>query len=247
MKSFIQGFTYHVRGLGLAFQRPRLLFWGILRLVVVLALTVAASALILVYHQEILNAVWTRPESRWILWLWVIVSWLVSLFLTGVAAVLAYLLAQIVFAVLVMDYMSRITEKIVTGQVEEPGGGLLKVLLYLVGQEIPRAILPVAGSLILMVFGWLLPFGPLWVLLSAAAAVCFLAWDNTDLVPARRLVPFGERFRLFRESLLFHLGFGLPFLVPVVNIFLLSFAPVGATLYALDRMGRARGAGDGAV
>jgi len=247
MKSFLQGFTYHAKGLSLAFRRPRLLFWGILRLAVVLLLTVAASALILVYHQEILNAVWTRPESRWILWLWVLLSWLMSLFLMGVAAVLSYLVAQIVFAVLVMDYMSRITEKIVTGHVEEPGGGLLKVLIYLIGQEIPRAVLPVAGSLILMVFGWLLPFGPLWVLLSSGAAVCFLAWDNTDLVPARRLLPFGERFGLFKKNLLFHLGFGLPFLVPAVNIFLLSFAPVGATLYALDRMGKARGTGDGAA
>jgi CysZ protein len=71
--------------------------------------------------------------------------------------------------------------------------------------------------------------------LSAAAAVIFLAWDNTDLIPARRMVPFAQRFALLRRSLTFHLGFGLWFLIPVVNILFLSFAPVGATLYWVEK------------
>jgi CysZ protein len=36
-------------------------------------------------------------------------------------------------------------------------------------------------------------------------------------------------------ALAFHLGFGLPFLIPVLNIVLLSFAPVGATLYFIEK------------
>jgi CysZ protein len=59
--------------------------------------------------------------------------------------------------------------------------------------------------------------------------------DNTDLTPARQLVPFRERFRSLRRSLLFHLGFGLLFMIPVLNILFLSFAPVGATLYHIDQ------------
>jgi CysZ protein len=70
---------------------------------------------------------------------------------------------------------------------------------------------------------------------SSAAAVIFLAWDNTDLIPARRLVPFGERLRLLRSTLPFHLGFGLLFLIPFLNILFLSFAPVGATLYYIEK------------
>jgi CysZ protein len=61
--------------------------------------------------------------------------------------------------------------------------------------------------------------------------VVFLAWDNTDLVPARRMVPFQERFRFLLKTLPFHLGFGLWFLIPVLNLLFLSFAPVGGTLY----------------
>jgi CysZ protein len=51
--------------------------------------------------------------------------------------------------------------------------------------------------------------------------------------------PFGHRVRLLFRNLLFHLGFGLVFLVPLLNIVFLSFAPVGATLYYLDRYDRA--------
>ncbi len=64
---------------------------------------------------------------------------------------------------------------------------------------------------------------------------CFLAWDNTDLIPARQLVPFKTRFRLLLNAIPFHLGFGLPFLIPGLNLLLLSFAPIGATLYHMDK------------
>jgi CysZ protein len=85
-----------------------------------------------------------------------------------------------------------------------------------------------------MILGWLTPLGPALTLITSGVAVIFLTWDNTDLVPARRLQPFSERFRFLLQTLPFHLGFGLLFLVPVLNILLLSFAPVGATLYYLE-------------
>jgi CysZ protein len=107
--------------------------------------------------------------------------------------------------------------------------------LFLVKQEIPRATIPVLLTLLLMISGWLTPLGPVITVLSSATAVIFLAWDNTDLIPARRQVPFGERFRILRRNLLFHLGFGLLFLIPILNILFLAFAPVGATLYYIDK------------
>ena len=86
-----------------------------------------------------------------------------------------------------------------------------------------------------MVLGLFTPFGPVLAIISSAIAVVFLAWDNTDLVPARRLYPFKQRFKFLLNSLPFHLGFGLLFLIPVLNIVFLSFAPVGATLYHIDK------------
>ena len=86
-----------------------------------------------------------------------------------------------------------------------------------------------------MVLGWVTPLGPLLTIFSSALTIVFLSWDNTDLVPARQRVPFAVRFRTLRRTLPFHLGFGLPFLVPVVNILFLCFAPIGGTLYAIEK------------
>jgi len=135
-----------------------------------------------------------------------------------------------------MDLMSRTTERLLTGTVQEPKNiPFLQLFFTLVRQELPRAVIPVLISLILMFLGWVTPFGPLVMILSSGIAVVFLAWDNTDLVPARRLVRFKERFRFLLKNFLFHLGFGLPFLLPGFNILFLSFGPVGGTVFHVER------------
>ncbi|MCP4722660.1 MAG: hypothetical protein GY860_24660, partial [Desulfobacteraceae bacterium] len=138
--------------------------------------------------------------------------------------------------VFIMDYMSRITERIVLGQeVPFDQGSWVQFFFYLIRQEIPRAILPVLITLVIMLAGLFTPLSPFILVLSSVAASVFLAWDNTDLIPARRMIPFGGRINFLKKNLLFHLGFGLLFLIPWLNILFLSFAPVGATLYFLDQ------------
>ena len=175
------------------------------------------------------------PESGIALYAWKAASWLLSFFLSGIAMVLAYLIAQLFFAVFIMDYMSRITEKIILGK-EQPleHGSWVSFFFYLIKQEIPRAIIPVLISLVIMVAGLLTPLGPVIMIVSSLVAVVFLAWDNTDLIPARRMEPFNVRIKFLRTHLMFHIGFGLLFLIPGLNILFLSFAPVGATLYYLE-------------
>lgn len=236
MMTLIKGIQYNLRGLGMGLKTPRLLLLGLIRFVVVIIITIASASLILVYHQEILNFMWRRPESNWIQWLWYLLSWLLSAMLVGLSAVLSYLVSQILFSVVIMDLMSRITEEAVSGTIQGPDNlPLWQQFLFLIKQEIPRATVPVLLTLLLLIVGWLTPLGPAVTILSSAIAVIFLAWDNTDLIPARRLMPFGERFRILRRTLLFHLGFGLFFLIPFLNILFLSFAPVGATLYYIDQ------------
>jgi CysZ protein len=202
----------------------------------VIIITIASAGLILVYHQEILNIIWSEPESNWTAWLWHLVSWLLSAVLVGISAVFSYLISQILFSVVIMDLMSRITEKAISGEVRVPSEiPVWQQFLFLIRQEIPRAILPVLLTLLLIFVGWLTPLGPVVTVVSSAIAVIFIAWDNTDLIPARRQVSFSERFRELRRTLPFHLGFGLLFLIPFLNMLFLSFAPVGAALYYLDK------------
>jgi CysZ protein len=231
------GIAYNFRGLKLGVKTPGLLVLGLIRLVIIVVFTLATAALILEYHQEILNLIWRRPESPWIVWLWRFVSWLVALLLVGLSAVFSFLISQFFFSVIIMDAMSRITEQQLTGgQKESRQVPWFKNFFYLLRQEIPRAVIPVMILLMLMILGWLTPLSPVLTIISSLAAGTFLAWDNTDLVPARRLEPFGSRFNFLVKNLTFHLGFGLWFLIPVLNIVFLSFAPVGGTLFYVERV-----------
>jgi CysZ protein len=233
---FFSGIKYNIKGFSLALKTPSLLILGLLRFVVVFLLSLFLSGLILYWHDEILTLIWKAPEGGWLIYVWNILSWLLSLFLAGIAMLLSYLIAQLFFGVFIMDYMSRITERIVLGQeVHFEQGSWLQFFFYLIRQEIPRAILPVCITLVIMLAGLFTPLSPFILALSSVAAGVFLAWDNTDLVPARRMIPFRERIQFLKQNLSFHVGFGLLFLIPWLNILFLSFAPVGATLYFLDR------------
>ena len=232
---FFSGIKYNINGFSLALKTPSLLMLGLLRFVVVFGLTLFLSGLILYWHEEILVMIWKMPEG-WLIYVWNVVAWLLSLLLAGIAMVLSYLIAQLFFGVFIMDYMSQITERIVLGKKPSSGQGSWGTLFfYLIRQEIPRAILPVLITLVMMLAGLFTPLSPFIFILSSVAASIFLAWDNTDLVPARRMIPFGERMQFLKGNLSFHLGFGILFLIPWLNILFLSFAPVGATLYYLDK------------
>jgi CysZ protein len=230
--AFIQGVKLNFQGFLLGLRTPKLLLLGLLRFVVILLFFAGAAVFFFAYQDDIVQFIWRKPTNAWVVWLWYLVSWLISLMLLAVVTVVGYFIAQILFSVVIMDTMSRITEKVVTGQeVPPPAMPFFQHLIFLVRQEIPRAVIPVLLALALMLLGWLTPLGPAVTILSPTVAALFLAWDYTDLVPARRMLAFNARFQLFRQHLLFHLGFGLLFLVPLLNLLLLSFAPVGATLF----------------
>ncbi len=232
---FFKGLRYNWRGLQMGLRTPKLLFLGLVRFVAVVIVTVVFAGMILTYHEQILVMMWAKPESAWVVWLWHLVSWMVSLLLIGVSTVVAYILTQILFSVFIMDLMSRFTEKRLTGKVEEPTDlPLLTQLFFLIKQETPRAIIPLVISMSIMLVGWLTPLGPIVTVVSSLAAAIFLAWDNTDLVPARRMLPFKARFAYLVKHIGFHAGFGIWFLIPLMNMLFLSFAPVGATLFHVD-------------
>lgn len=231
----INGIAYNYKGLKLGLKTPKLLFLGLIRFVAIVLITVVSAGLVLKYHSEIMGLLWSKPESSWIVWLWYIASWLLTFLLMGISAVIAFLIAQILFCVVIMDAMSRITERQVAGREKEVESiSWFKSFFYLLSQEIPRAFIPLIIALMLMVLGWLTPLSPVITVISALVAGIFLAWDNTDLIPARRHESFNDRFKFLLKHLGFHLGFGLWFLIPVLNIVFLSYAPVGATLFYME-------------
>ncbi|MGE5841342.1 MAG: EI24 domain-containing protein [Deltaproteobacteria bacterium] len=242
---FLNGLMFNLRGLKLGLTTGKLFFWGFVRFGLLVLIMVALTGVILAYHQDLMGLLWARPESPWLVWIWHLVSWLVSLFLIGLSAIVSFILSQVFFSALVMEHMARITEHLITGTVTEPKRlSPWKTFTAILLQEIPRSVVPLVLSLLIMVFGWITPVGPFLTMLSSALAVVFLSWDNTDLIPARNLVPFKKRFSFLMKTIPFHLGFGLPFLVPILNILFLSFAPVGATLYYLEQRKKTSTKGD---
>ncbi|MGD9161558.1 MAG: EI24 domain-containing protein [Desulfobacteraceae bacterium] len=232
----IDGIKFNLRGLKIGLRTPKLLILGLLRFFVIIILAIGLACIILLYQQSIISAIWSRPESLWIVWLWYLVSWLITAILIILSSLISYLLSQIIFAVVIMDRMSRITEGIKLGSViDQDNLSYFKQLVFLIKQEIPRAVIPIVILLVLSLIGWLTPLGPVLTIITTIIAAAFLSWDNTDLVPARRFVKFNERFGFFFRNFSFHIGFGLLFLIPVFNILSLSFAPIGATLYYLDK------------
>ena len=233
--SFFDGIIYNLKGLRWAMKSPKLLMLGLTRFFAMIFLAVIFGSVIIAYRQEILGLLWSKPQSDWLILIWHLLSWIVSLSLFGLSTILSYLAAQILFGVIIMDIMSQVTEKLATGKIAHKSqGGVFQQFVYLVMQEVPRAVFPILLTLLLVVIGWLTPLGPPLTVLSSFVAITFLAWDNTDLIPARQLMPFKYRFRFLMKTLPFHLGFGLWFLIPVLNILFLSFAPIGATLYHID-------------
>ena len=149
--NILTGVLFNIKGLWLGLKTPKLLLLGLARFAVILTVTIVAAWLILFYHAELLNLIWKKPESTLVIWLWHVVSWFLSFLLVGVSAIISYLLAQILFAVIFMDLMSRTTERLLTGTVQEPKNiPFLQLFFTLVRQELPRAVIPVLISLILM-------------------------------------------------------------------------------------------------
>lgn len=65
--NLISGIKYNMKGLSLGLKTPKLLLLGIIRFMVVIIITILSAGLILVYHQEIINLMWSKPASHWII------------------------------------------------------------------------------------------------------------------------------------------------------------------------------------
>jgi CysZ protein len=234
-KSLFSGIQYNLKGLKLGLKTPKLLVLGLIRFMLIGVLVIVSAIVVWWFYQDIFSMIWNRPDSRWIVWLWYFSSWLVGLMLFFMTAMVSYLVGQIAFGIWIMDMMAQVTERIITGNSTQPAhSSFFLQLFHLIKQETPRAIFPIALTTLVMLVGWMTPLGPILTVLLPLVTAFFLAWDNTDLIPARQLIPFKERFEFLKSNLLFHIGFGLLFLIPFANVLFLSFAPVGGALYYID-------------
>jgi CysZ protein len=231
---FFYGLWCHIEALKIFRQKKSLIFWASLRFITLIVLFVILSAIAISNNREVLQLLWLKPQNYFLVILWYLLLFITSIILMFAAGIISYIISQILFGVLIADHMSILTESIVTGKITNPQMSLGH-LIFLIKQEIPRTFIPLITTSAIMVFGWILPLGVVLVVASVLLSCLFTAWDYTDLVPARALYSFKERFGMFKKDILGHLGFGLPFAVPFLNVLLFSMGPVSGTLFYLRK------------
>ena len=72
---FLNGLFFNLRGLKLGLTTGKLLFWGLVRFILLLLVMSLLTGLILAYHQDLMGVLWAKPESRWLVWLSAPWSW----------------------------------------------------------------------------------------------------------------------------------------------------------------------------
>ncbi|EHJ47498.1 protein of unknown function DUF540 [Solidesulfovibrio carbinoliphilus subsp. oakridgensis] len=171
---------------------------------------------------------------------------------TGLAGVLAWLYLHVVryllylLAVVLMYFLFMVTANIVASPLYDGIAGRMVRRLRGEAQAAARD-LPwwrvMAEEIKKAVFVAVLPVLLFFVpvvgqLLAPVAAACLLAFDFLDFAFCRDEPRFGVRLRALARRPLLLLGFGLPLLIPVVNIVLFPFAIFGATLLYCDTAGQ---------
>ena len=86
----LRGIQFNIRGLMMGLRTPSLLMLGLLRFLVFLLIGVGAAVIFFAYHQDIMLMIWAKPASLWLVWLWYLASWLLSLVLIALTSVAGF-------------------------------------------------------------------------------------------------------------------------------------------------------------
>lgn len=240
LTDFPRGLRAHARGVRFALQRKGYLAACLVPFLLTLVLYAVGLALMAANGDHLLGLLWTpAPETNSgvtgaLAWVYVHIAKYLLYFLT---TILMYFLFMVVANILAAPLYDRIAENLG----HEASGG----------QSIAQESLPFWRSMLeeckKAFFVALLPLALFFVpvvgqLLSPVAAAILLAFDFLDYALCRDEPRFAARVRFITQKPLLLLGFGLPLLIPVLNIALFPFAILGSTLLYLETTGRPLGA-----
>lgn len=156
----------------------------------------------------------------------------VKYLLYALAFILMYFCFMVTANILAAPLYDHIVGKLLAQAGVVRAGPELSVWRLIV-EEAKKAVFVMALPLALM----LIPV--LGQLLAPVAAAMLLALDFLDYPFCREEGRFGLRLKTLAKRPLLLLGFGLPLLIPFLNIVLFPFAILGGTLLYLETTGRA--------
>lgn len=234
---FAQGFLLPFRGLRLMLRDRqvgmRALLVGALSAILLLAL----EGVLLFFTGDVLGWIWPRPEGSLLVFLWVPAA----LFL----GILLFLLGAIVLPPLLLgpllDTLSAATERRVGGVEPEAGGvgALVRETARATGKTIVRWTFLLLGHGLLLLLLLVPGAGPaLWVALSSLWTLFWLACEYLDVAANRHGHSLFEVVRTLLANPGATLGFGcaayLLLWIPLLNLLLVPFVVVGATILYVD-------------
>lgn len=222
---FIRGMRGHADGLRYAFARKSLLPLIALPFVITILLFAAGFYAFSAYSDAMLAYFWNPPADAAgffgaLAWVW---THVVKYFLYLVLFVMTYFLFMVAANVIASPFYDVISKRIMPGESGE-GMGIFRVIL----EELKKALFVLAIPLLLLV----IPV--IGQILSPIAAMTVLAWDFLDFSLSRERPDFKGRLGYVRRRMFLLLGFGVPLVIPILNILLFPFAIVGATLLFRD-------------
>lgn len=237
-----RGFGYLLQGWSFVFSKhPSLLKLCLLPLLINLAVFAGVAVALYNYYGDLVNLIWSKPES----WLLVILWYLLYIFIFLLIVLMAYVAFFVVQAILSApfnDLLSERTELLAYGRQAPPLsvarllGDLGRTLLH----ESSNLAIYLAVITPLFILNLLVPVvGPALFLIGGFyLSATFFAYDFMDFCMARRKWPFKRKWTFLKENKALTFGFGsalaTALLVPLLGLLCMPMAAVGGTLLFCD-------------
>jgi CysZ protein len=233
LTAFPRGLAAHIRGIRFALTHKGYLGLCAIPFSLALILYGVGFAVFASHSDQMLAALWT-PQAQ-ATGLLGVLAWLylhvVKYILYALAFVLMYFLFMVTANILAAPLYDHIAGRLLTMAGSRHLGPALSPWRLIV-EEAKKAVFVMALPVVLL----LIPV--LGQLLAPVVAAALLALDFMDYPFCREEERFGARLSVLARQPLLLLGFGLPLLIPFLNILLFPFAILGGTLLYLDMTGR---------
>lgn len=242
LTAFPRGLYAHVRGFRFALAHKGYLLLTAVPFALTLLLYAVGIGVFAANDDTLLSLVWSPRAAGEgaalgvLYWLYVHVAKAV---LYAMVFMLLYFLFMVVANILASPVYDTIAGRMLRqlrGEhtAPEPTLSIWRTMLEEGKKAVFVAVLPLLLVLVPIVGQFLAPL----------AAAALLAFDFLDFAYARDEPRFAHRLRTMARHPLTLLGFGLPLLVPLLNIVLFPCAICGATLLYLDTLGQDGAASD---
>lgn len=226
---FFLGLAAHAHGIRFALARKGYLGLAAIPFLLTVLLYVLGFAVFASHSDTLLGLLWTPDQTAPAGYFMAALAWLYVHVIKYLLYLLAFTLMYFLFMVTANILAAPLYEHIATrlareatgdAATEAPALSLWRTMI----EELKKAFFVAAVPLLLV-------FIPLiGQILAPIAAAMLLAYDFVDYPLCLDAPRFADRLRALRRRPLLLLGFGLPLLVPLLNLLLFPFAILGACL-----------------